>query len=119
MMSGVWRHFQKHIVRGVKYGSCMDDECPSKRKLARRSEVKIGTLKLIRCTGGNTTNLWYHLEKDHPELHREEIAKRDNERRLRAEEEVARFKMSNKQLLVAASHFNKAGAKFNKNHPGQ
>ena len=75
--SGVWKHFQAHTVGGVKYGSCLDQDCPSKKKHTRKSEIKMGELKLIRCTGGNTTNLSYHLEKNHPDFYREEIVLRE------------------------------------------
>ena len=76
MKSGVWKHFQKHTVGGVKYGSCLDKGCRSKRKKPRKSEIIWGEWKLIRCTGGNMTNLWYHLEKDHKDLYGQEVALR-------------------------------------------
>ena len=72
--SGVWKYFQNHTVGGVKYGSCLDQDCPSKRKKPRKSEIIWGELKLILCTGGNTTNLWYHLKKDHKKSFHKEIA---------------------------------------------
>ena len=71
--SGVWNHFKQHTVQGVKNGSCKDENCPSKtQKKKRRSEIVVGGVNLIRCTGSNTSNLWYHLESFHPDVHKEE-----------------------------------------------
>ena len=103
--SWVWKHFKKHIVQGVKYGSCLDERCPSKTKKVRKSEIEVGGVKLIWCTGGHTTNLWYHLEKDHPDEHNEEIALREKKKILRAEEELARFKEGKKQNALATASF--------------
>ena len=71
--SWVWNHFKQHTVGGVKYGSCKDANCPSKTQTKKmRSEIEVGGVALIRCTGSNTSNLWYHLESFHPDVHKEE-----------------------------------------------
>ena len=116
MKSGVWKHFQKHTVGGVKYGLCLDKDCPSKRKKPRKSEIIWGEWKLIRCTGGNMTNLWYHHEKDHKDLYREEVALRENEKIRRADEERDRLRRGSRQVPVGsyATHNHKAGVKFKK-----
>ena len=69
------------MIQGVKYGSCLDERCPSKTaKKVRKSEIEVGGMKLIRCTGSNTSNLWYHLERDHPDVHNEEVDLRDKKK---------------------------------------
>ena len=103
----------------MKYGQCKDESCPSKtQKKKRKAECEVGGQTLIRCTGSNTTNLWYHLEIYHPDLFKEESELKEKKKIEKQEKELAAFKKGPKQSTVAMFS-TKPGPKYKKSHPGQ
>ena len=118
LKSGVWKHFKQHTIQGVKYGSCLDEKCPSKtQKKKRRSEIEVGGVALIQCTGSNMSNLWYHLETFHPDVHKE-IECKDKKKIEKQQKELAKFQKAPKQETVAMFS-PKPGPKFKKSHPSK
>ena len=104
MKSGVWNHFKQHYIDGEKYGSCKDPKCPAKTCSNKRHlEIVLGGVHLIRCTGCNMSNLWYHLASFHHDIYKAEKQNVEEKKIEKQKRDLARFEKSPKQATVEVS----------------